>query len=224
MRYVVLALLLLGCNPGQMATGAPPTKETIVESLERYEALVAKHAESVGGKVDGLAETVGNATSELEAVKEELKGVQASQKKILDLLTVVEQPPIEVPQLAPPVKADAPPKDSDRHTASLSFQGKPIDVSAWLRRSVTTVEIRGDVDKHLRDHGLEGDFSRYSRQQLIHLHSVAHTYGIPLKSTAPRKVAAAKPAPVVRPFVQYGNGNCKNGNCARSSSVWYWRR
>lgn len=190
MRYLFLLLALVGCGPSQMAVAAPPTKETIVEALERYHKLT-------DGKVDTLTVTVGNTNAELEAVKEELKAIR-------DLLSVPDVVPVPVPPAeSPPVKADAPPKDSDRR---ITFQGKPIDVQAWLRRSVTFVDIRGDVDAHLRDHGLDGDFSGLTKTQKLQLHSVAHSTGTPLKSS---KVVVN--AAVVLPQ----SSNCQNGNCAR---------
>lgn len=217
MRYAMLLLVLLGCGP---ANGAPPSKETIVEALDRYDALAVKRDEAMAGKVEGLAETVGNQTAELNAVKEELKGVKTGLKAIENLLTVEGEISIKVPKAADPpaeaapTRADAPPASaSDRR---ILFNGKPIDVNAWLHRSVKTVEIsnRMSIDEHLRDHGLEGDFSRFSRAQKIQLHSCAHASGVPLKSAAPRKVVA-KSMSVVLPQAS----NCPNGNCQKYGTV-----
>lgn len=199
MRYLLLLLVLAGCDNPKSAHAAPPSKETITEALERYHKLTDT-------KVDTLVETVGNNTAELEGVKEELKAVKAGQQKLLDLLTLPAVPAVPVPP------AESKPAGSAAQPArSITFQGKPIDVQAWLRRSVTTVEIKGDVDAHLRDHGLDGDFSGLTRDQKIRLHSVAHSYGVPLKSSKPVVMNAA----VVIPQAS----NCPNGNCNRYGTV-----
>jgi hypothetical protein len=243
MRFVLIALLLIGCGPGpKSARGDEPKplteaefsklqaelkggekKETYTAAVQRYETAVS-----------GLAETVGNTNSELEGIKNELRALKGEVAEIRGLLSVEAEKPSYVPQVIvpeppaepSPVKADAPPAaaSSDQR---ITFQGKPIDVNAWLKRSVTFVDIRGDVDAHLRDHGLEGDFSRFSRSQKLQLHSVAHSYGVPLKSTPARKIVVKAPA-VVLPY----SSNCPNGNCARQGMYGYstrsrlfgWRR
>jgi hypothetical protein len=211
MRIVsfLLILALAGCDlGGRVAKGddAPAApKESYTAAVARFEATVA-----------GMAETQGNTNAELEAIKEELKALKKQVADLNLLLTVDAEISVPVPKAI-----DAPPVEKVEQR--LTFQGKPIDAAAWLKRSVITVEIRGDVDKHLRDHGLEGDFSGYSREQKIKLHSVAHSYGIPLKSSQKPPKVAAIPAPIIRPFVQYGSGNCRNGNCARQQMTWFRR-
>jgi len=194
MRYLIIALLLVGCGPGpKSARGDDKPKETYTQTLTR-----------VDRSLESVNETLGNNTAELEAVKEELRAVKSSVDSLQKLLTVDSE--LSVP--VPPVRVDAPPVEAAEQR--ITFNGKPIDLSEWMRRSVTTVEIVGDVDKHLKDHGLDGDFSNLSRADKIRLHSVAHSTGQPLKSAAPRKVVVH--AAVVMPA---NNGNCPNGNCAR---------
>lgn len=223
MRYLMFLLLLAGCGPGQVARGddKPAEKKlTYTEQVEKFEATVA-----------GLAATQGNTNEDLRAIEQRLENVEKKLGKIESLLSLPAEISIEVPKVPeppaepPPVKVDAPPAaaSSDQR---ITFQGKPIDVAAWLKRSVTFVDIRGDVDAHLRDHGLEGDFSRFSRSQKLQLHSVAHSYGVPLKSTSPRKVVVKAPA-VVLPY----SSNCPNGNCrmqqygySTRSRLFGWRR
>lgn len=190
MRYLMFLVIFAGCHGPKSADAAPPKNETIVAALERYNALAIERQKSTEAKVDTLAETVGNATAELEAVKEELRALQK-------LLTVADEIAVPVP------KVDAPPPEQAGQR--ITFKGKPIDVDSWLRRSVTTVEIVGDVDKHLREHGLAGDFSGLSRSQKIKLHSVAHSGVVSVQ--APRKVVVN--APVMLPQ----SSNCANGNC-----------
>ena len=208
MRYLFLLLALLGCNPGQLAHAAPPSKETIVEVLERYHKLT-------DGKVDALSETVGNQTSELEAIDQRLKSVETKLDTLNDLLALPTVPAVPVPSVesAAPPRVEAVPAPLPQSAAgrAITFQGKPIDVQAWLRRSVATVEIVGDVDKHLRDHGLDGDFSGLTRAQKIKLHSCAHASGVPLKSSKPVVMNAA----VVIPQAS----NCPNGNCSKYGTL-----
>jgi hypothetical protein len=218
MRFVLIALLLIGCGPGPKSARGDDSA-----AITRYESLAKE-----------FSETVGNTNNELSAIEQRLGNVEAKLGKIEKLLSVDSESSNYVPQVvvpeppaeAAPVKADAPPAaaSSDQR---ITFQGKPIDVAAWLKRSVTFVDIRGDVDAHLRDHGLEGDFSRFSRSQKLQLHSVAHSYGVPLKSTPARKIVVKAPA-VVLPY----SSNCPNGNCARQGMYGYstrsrlfgWRR
>jgi hypothetical protein len=218
MRFVLIALLLIGCGPGPKSARGDDSA-----AITRYESLAKE-----------FSETVGNTNNELSAIEQRLGNVEAKLGKIEKLLSVDAESSNYVPQVVvpeppaepAPVKADAPPAaaSSDQR---ITFQGKPIDVNAWLKRSVTFVDIRGDVDAHLRDHGLEGDFSRFSRSQKLQLHSVAHSYGVPLKSTPARKIVVKAPA-VVLPY----SSNCPNGNCARQGMYGYstrsrlfgWRR
>jgi hypothetical protein len=218
MRFVLIALLLIGCGPGPKSARGDDSA-----AITRYESLAKE-----------FSETVGNTNNELSAIEQRLGNVEAKLGKIEKLLSVDAESSNYVPQVvvpeppaeAAPVKADAPPAaaSSDQR---ITFQGKPIDVNAWLKRSVTFVDINGDVDKHLRDHGLDGDFSRFSKSQKLQLHSVAHSYGVPLKSTPARKIVVKAPA-VVLPY----SSNCPNGNCARQGMYGYstrsrlfgWRR
>lgn len=224
MRYLVLMLLLLGCGPGpKSAKGAPPSKETIVEALDRYDALSVKRDGEMAAKVDGLAETVGNQTAELngfrEETKAELKALRADQKKILDMLSVDTAISIEVPK-APdpqpetvssspaPVKADAPPAEAaDRRTVTVN--GKQIDVAATIkanyRRMWTFPEKEMSIDQHLAEHGVKGaEGLDYDTKRK--LHSALHEMGVePMK--AKRVVVKA---PIVLPQQSCPNGRCPN--------------
>lgn len=234
MRYILPLLILAG----SIAKADDPVarKETYTEAVARFEASVAS-----------VNATVGNYNAELGSVKEELKCVKA---EVADLTAAVDEvrklliadkpinvqvpePPAE-PTLAPPVKADAPPKDADRHTAGIKFHGKPIDVVEWLATPLTTetrigigtrdTGNRAMILTHLKSHGLEGDFSKYSREQLITIHSVAHLKDDlkPSKSIviAPKKVVTSS---TVVTFPQ-ASGGCPNGRCPLQTSYYRSRR
>lgn len=231
MRYVpILILLAVGCPNPQQARGddAPAAKpqETYAEAVARNEALLAT-----------MNANVGNYNSELNAVKEELKALkltldslEGQVNDVHKLLTIdteisipVPGPPAE-PTLAPPVKADAPPKDADRHTAGITFHGNRIDVAAWLSTPLTSKTRIGIGSKdsanretvlaHLNSHGLEGDFSKYSREQLITLHSVAHIKDdLKPAKTIKTVVKAVIPPPMY-------SGGCANGQCQRPMTYY----
>jgi hypothetical protein len=224
MRHLLLTIAILGltgCGPGPKSAKADeqpaPPKETYTAALQRVGESVAAVKDDTSVIISNTEQT----NARLEAIESKLDALLAPAITVPQV--IVPEPPAEP---APPVKADAPPAaaSSDQR---ITFQGKPIDVAAWLKRSVTFVDIRGDVDAHLRDHGLEGDFSRFSRSQKLQLHSVAHSYGVPLKSTPARKIVVKAPA-VVLPY----SSNCPNGNCARQGMYGYssrsrlfgWRR
>lgn len=217
MRFAsfLIALVLIGCGPGpKSARGEDKPKESYTAAVARFEATVA-----------GFAETQGNTNSELEAIKEELKALKKQVADLNLLLTVDAEISVPVPKAV-----DAPPVEKAEQR--LTFHGKPISVAEWLaipleKKQVVEVEVnnqkagRTTVEKHLRWHGVEGDFSKLSRESLIHLHSVAH-----LKDDVPPM--KAKPAPkvatVVQPYVQYRQpGGCPNGQCGRPQ-VYYYRR
>jgi hypothetical protein len=196
MRYLLPLILLAGCAVKADDKPAAP-KESYTQAVIRFEAAIAANTE-----------TLGNYNAELGEVKEQLKTLKGDVKEIKSLLSVDSELSVNVPAPPaepPPVKADAPPKDADRR---ILFQGKPINLSDWLHRRVEFVDVKGDLDAHLRDHGLDGDLSGLTHAQKLQLHSVAHSTHVPLKSS---KVVVN--AAVVLP---QASGNCPNGNCARN--------
>jgi hypothetical protein len=230
MRFVLIALLLIGCGPGpKSARGddAPPAKETYTAAVQRYETAVS-----------GLAETVGNTNSELEGIKNELRALKGEVAEIRGLLSVEAEKPSYVPQVVvpeppaepAPVKADAPPAaaSSDQR---ITFNGTAINVGEWLATPLTMktrigvgtrdTGNRAMVESHLRDHGLEGDFSKYSREQLITLHSVCHMKEPkPVKSERTKTIVQA----IIPPIFTGSVGGCPNGQCQRPTTYYYSNR
>ena len=153
----------------------------------------------------------------IEAVQTNTEATNATLETIESKLDAVLAEPTPVPRLqlsvptptdppvppAEPQKVDAPPVEQAGQR--VTFQGHEIDVAQWLRRSVPLVEINGDVDAHLRYHGLDGDFGGLTRAQKIHLHSCVHSGVVALKPPVVANAAVVIPQ----------SSNCPNGNCAR---------
>jgi hypothetical protein len=242
MRHLLLTIAILGltgCGPGPKSAKADEPKPLTesefsklqadlkpAASKETYTAALQRVGDSVAavkGDTDVIISNTEQTNARLEAIESKLDALLAPATPVIQFQ--VPAPPAE-PTLAPPVKADAPPTEqADRHTAGITFNGTAINVGEWLATPLTMktrigvgtrdTGNRAMVESHLRDHGLEGDFSKYSREQLITLHSVCHMKEPkPVKSTKPPKIAAA-PAPIVQPFVQYQSGGCPNGQCGR---------
>lgn len=226
MRYLILAILLVGCGPGpKSARGddkpAAP-KETYTQAVERFEKTVA-----------GLAETQGNTNGELSAIEQRLSNVEKKLGKIENLLSLPAEISIEVPKAVEPtvngLQLDAPPAEAaDRR---ITFHGDAINVAEWLATPLTSktrigvgtrdTGNRAMVESHLRDHGLEGDFSKYSREQLITLHSVCHMKdgSKPVKSERTKTVVQA-----IIPPIFSGVAGCPNGQCQRPATTYYYSR
>ncbi len=230
MRYVLLFLLLVGCDE-QLARGddAPEKRETYTAAVQRYEASVAS-----------MSQTLGNNTSELEAVKNELKALRLTLDSlegqvgdVHKLLTVdteislpVPGPPAE-PTLAPPVKVDAPPKDADRHTAGVTLHGNPLNVAAAIKANYRRMwSYPGSIDSHLAEHGVAG-FQGLDHETKRKLHSALHEMG-----SAPAKAVTKSRVVVKAPVVLPQSSSCPNGNCPNAaygysrsrSRLFGWRR
>lgn len=184
--------------------------------IEKDVATVITNTEAANATLETLSSQSGNAASSLK----DIKGGMAEALIRLDAITgLLESPPIEVPQVIPapqptPAPSAAPPPERpSRHVASgpaITFQGEPIDLPKFLRRSATTVDIKGDVDAHLRAHGFGGELAMLDRQTKIRLHSIAHSMGV-----------SAKVMPAAAAVAGGGSG-CPNGQCSRyqASSSW----
>jgi hypothetical protein len=224
MRFVLIALLLIGCGPGPKSARGDDSA-----AITRYESLAKE-----------FSETVGNTNNELSAIEQRLGNVEAKLGKIEKLLSVDAESSNYVPQVVvpeppaepAPVKADAPPTEqADRHTAGITFNGTAINVGEWLATPLTMktrigvgnrdTGNRAMVESHLRDHGLEGDFSKYSREQLITLHSVCHMKEPkPVKSERTKTIVQA----IIPPIFTGSAGGCPNGQCQRPTTYYYSNR
>jgi hypothetical protein len=255
MRYLLLVLCLLGCGPAAADEPKPLTeaefanlqadlktsKETYTQAVQRFESTVA-----------GLSEAVGNQTAELEAVKNKLDVLDRRVSDLSDgvdglrkLLTADGEPAASVPKVAEAAKAQLPDSDSSppvqdapakANDQKILFHGKAINVGEWLATPLTEEQrvgvgkkdsgSRADVEKHLRWHGLEGDFSAYSRDQLITLHSVAHLKDDlkPAKTLVP----SSPPNHVTKKTTVYAipqpSGGCRNGRCQQPMTYYYSTR
>lgn len=237
MRYAMLFLFAIGCHGPKSADAAPPSKETIVQALERYDALAVKRAEATDGKVDGLAATVGNQTSELEAVKEELRAIKAQTAtiekyvksmngdvvQIVDLLGVKSELSIEVPKAPDPpqlsesdssLKVDAPPAEAaGQRVSGPTLNGKPLDVAAVIKANYRRRWSHpGTIDSHLTEHGVAG-FSGLDNETKERLHSALHEMGqTPAKAVVKERTVYRAPVPVQ---------NCPSGQCPNARSYGY---
>lgn len=218
MRYLVLMLLLLGCGPGpKSAKAAPPSKDTIVEMLEKkleeHRTQSIERQKSTETKVDSLAETVGNNTAELEGVKEQLKGLKSVVEDLRKLLTLDAVPPVSVPQV-PVAEKPEPPKAEPKPSPTL--HGKPLDVSATIAANYKRMwTFPGSIDEHLAEHGVKGT-EGLDHKTKRKLHSALHEMGL-----KPAKVAA-KP-PVVMNAAVVVPQSCPNGRCPNVQQYPYWQ-
>jgi hypothetical protein len=232
MRYALVFLFVLGCRGPKSADAAPPSKESIVQALERYEALSAEREKETASKVDSLAETVGNSTAELEAVKEELRGVKAGMESLEDkveglqkLLTVSDQPASVVPQIgeSPGLVIEI----AEPWREEVTLHGKPLDVAATIKQHyVRRWTHPGTIDSHLAEHGVAG-FQGLDDETKERLHSALHEMG-----QAPAK-AVTKSRTVYRAPVAVPSQRCPNGQCPSVRQYGYqqsrsrlfgWRR
>lgn len=166
---------------------------------------VAQDVTAIRASVTTLGSDVSAMASRLDCMEDKIdKLLAASTRPVI----IAPEPPAE-PTLAPPPKVAA---VAPAARGMVTFQGKsynPQQLIAMYPR-VSTVEINGNVDAHLRAHGIGGDLSGLSRGTKIKLHSIAHAAGVPARSVAISTSRA----------VQASGYDCANGNCARAGASY----
>lgn len=213
---IIAAIALPGCEVAKplKAVEAPAKSPAI----ERYESALAK----IQATADATQTNTEATNAGIDELKSATKDIDAGVAEVLIRLDaikgVMESPSVPVRQAAPQAPTPAPLKDSaDRHTAGITFRGEKINVADWLSRRVQTFEIVGDVDTHLRYHGLAGDFSGLSRADKVKLHSVVHAIDDPPSRSVTRERT------VVTATIPPASG-CANGNCARPQATYQTRQ
>lgn len=122
---------LAGCMAACVTMADEPAKSAAPSSLQSFDASIGKidrKLDTLIEKTDantlaikGVAETVGNRGADADEIKNLIKDVGNNVNELLDLLEVK-----GAPQLAPPLRIDAPPPEkSDQHTASSPPQLQP---------------------------------------------------------------------------------------------------
>lgn len=235
---LMAAVLCVGCGRGPKSARSK-AEDVVVPAAPVVVPASEAQVKSLAGKVDGVDVTLqavkaaadGALTTsqsvqtntevtnaKLDEQADRLKNIDGNVDDLLKLFESMKDmlaaPAAPVPKSSPkPAPAPAaPPKEPDRHTAALGpiqFRGQPINVRDWLARKVDLVEIVGDVDAHLRYHGLTGNFDGLSREQKLQLHSVAHSFGEKSVMRERSVVKSFLPAAPASPA-----GDCANGNCA----------
>ena len=239
MRYLIIALLLVGCGPGPKSARGDDLKAVPKETYTQTLTRVDRSLETIQTNTEATNATLETIDSRTKSIEDKLDSLQ----KLLtaDTELSVPVPPVRVD--APPVEAggrkvtlDEPPTEIAKPqlwndltmTPVVMFHGKPINLDEWMsmplaENQIVEVEInkrpgsRADVEKHVRWHGVSGDLSKFNREQLVQIHSVAHLKEgrEPVKS---RTVVRA-----VIPQATYGSG-CPNGQCQRPTTYYYRRK